>query len=120
MTLETNAHTAARTLGAAAAIDTHRGSVATALSDVAQRIHGGVDAVAAKASDAGWAAHGAADTVDDAARYVSEHDARAMASDVGLWVRAHPGRVIVAALAVGSIAAMAVRRAYCLLADRRS
>jgi hypothetical protein len=96
---------------AAVALDAQRGPVATRLGDVAHVLHGGANAMAAMAADAGQVAHGVADTVDDAARYVRNREARDMSADVGTLARVHLGKTLLGALAVGYLAGRVLHRA---------
>jgi hypothetical protein len=97
---------------AAGAIDARRGPVATRLDDVAQGLHGHAESVTTKGAHVGRMTHGAADTVASAANYVRDHDARAIVADLGALVRAHPGKSILAVLAVGYLAGRALPRAW--------
>jgi ElaB/YqjD/DUF883 family membrane-anchored ribosome-binding protein len=95
------------------AIDGKRSSAADSLSGVANRLHTGAD----KAADIGHRtgdkisdlAHGAADKLQAGAEYVREHDAKDMMHSVESFVRRHPGQALVAAAAVGFLAARAMR-----------
>jgi hypothetical protein len=51
-----------------------------------------------------------ADAAERAARYVRDHDARDMARDVGVLVRTHPGKALLAMLAVGYLTGRALQR----------
>ncbi|HEY6507816.1 MAG TPA: hypothetical protein VIY56_07365 [Vicinamibacterales bacterium] len=95
---------------AAFGIEARRDSVASGLEGVAQGIHGSADAVAKAGRTVGGAAHEAADSLASAARYVRETRTKEMVAQVGALVRLHPGKTLLAAVAVGFVAGRAMRR----------
>jgi|ERR1700733_3213075 len=56
------------------------------------------------------AARETAEKLHDTANYVRRHDSRMMVSDLGKFVKNHPGRSIAAAAAVGFLFGMVFRR----------
>ena len=50
------------------------------------------------------AVRSAADRIEAAAGYIAEHDTREMLSDARWWVRHHPGKALLGAVAVGFFA----------------
>lgn len=54
--------------------------------------------------------HATADKMESAADYLGEHDARDMMSDLGRFMRRHPGRSLIAAAAVGFLVGRSFRR----------
>ena len=77
-------------------------TAATALHDKADSLPGGK-----KAADL---AHRTADTIQDTADYVREHDTKAMKNDVVRFVRNHPGKSLAVAVAIGFLFGRAMRR----------
>ena len=92
-------------LGHSAAEKLHRSRLATAdaLDGTAGDLHGKADRV----SELG---HEGAAKVGVAARYLREHGTADMLSDVKELTRAHPGKALLSAVAVGFIAARLLRR----------
>jgi hypothetical protein len=78
----------------------HAGHSAT--DAVAQVGHDAADGVSRIGKDA-------ADAVKDSARYVRSHGARQIIADLRDVARAHPGKTVIAAVAVGFLAARALR-----------
>ena len=95
---------------AAAAIDAKRDKVASGIESVASGLHGRVDSMAETGSKVGKAAHGAADSLQSAAQYVRDHDTKEMLSDLEDVIRKHPGKALLAVLAVGYLAGRALQR----------
>jgi hypothetical protein len=118
MTENTNSYETLRETGAelgrtaATAIDARLGSVAKGLDDVAHGLHGGADSVATKGTHVSRITHGAADTVESAAQYVRDHDTTAIVTDLRTLVQTHPGKSLLAFLAVGYLAGRALQRAW--------
>ena len=54
--------------------------------------------------------HSAADKMESAADYLGEHDARDMMTDLGRFMKRHPGRSLIAAAAVGFLVGRTFRR----------
>lgn len=79
-----------------------RDTAASAIDGAARKIHKGADSLSHLAHDAGA-------RLDETARYVREHDAEQMMDDMRTVVRAHPGKSLVAALAVGLLVGRAFR-----------
>ena len=95
---------------AADAIDSRRDSMAKGLESVAEGIHERTDKLAEGGSKVSRAAHTAADKIGSAADYVRDHDTKAMISDLESLVRTHPGKALLAVLAVGFLAGRAMHR----------
>jgi ElaB/YqjD/DUF883 family membrane-anchored ribosome-binding protein len=91
-------------------IEARRDTVASGLEGVAQGIHGSADAVAKAGTTVSGMAHGAADSLASTARYVREHQAKEMVGHVEGLIRAHPGKSLLAAVAIGFVAGRALRR----------
>lgn len=79
-----------------------RDSAASALDGAARKLHQGADSISHLAHETG-------NRIDASARYVRDHDAKQMLDDVRETVRAHPGKSLVAALAVGLLVGRAFR-----------
>lgn len=91
-------------------LDANRDRVASGLDAVADRVHDRVDAAAEVAATIGAAAHGAADRLEGAARYVRDHDTSTMLSDLEGMVRRHPVKTLLVVLAAGYLAGRALQR----------
>ena len=91
-------------LGRKASSKFDNGRLATAdkLESAAETLHDRVNRF-------GEIGHETADRVDATARYVRKNGAKEMASDVGELVKAHPGKALLVAAAVGFLAARALR-----------
>lgn len=79
-----------------------RDSAASALDGAARKLHQGADSLSHLGHETG-------NRIDASARYVREHDAQEMIDDVRDVVRAHPGKALLAALAVGLMVGRAFR-----------
>lgn len=79
-----------------------RDSAASALDGAARKLHKGADSISHLAHETG-------DRIDASARYVREHDSEQMMDDMREVVRAHPGKAMIAALAVGLLVGRAFR-----------
>ena len=95
---------------AAASIDAKRDKVASGMESVAHGLHGRVDSMAETGAKVSQAAHGAADSLESAAQYVRDHDTKEMLSDLEAVIRKHPGKSLLAVLAVGYLAGRALQR----------
>jgi ElaB/YqjD/DUF883 family membrane-anchored ribosome-binding protein len=84
------------------ALHAGRGVAADKLDDAALKIHD-------RAEQASELGHAAANRVGQAGRYVREHGAKEVMSDVEELVRTHPGKSLLVAVAVGFLAARAFR-----------
>lgn len=81
---------------------TARSSTAQALDKTAKRVHSGADELSRLGHETGR-------KLDSSARYLREHSTREMVDDMNSMVRAHPGRSLVAALAVRVLLGRALR-----------
>jgi hypothetical protein len=79
-----------------------RDSAAAALDGAARRVHQGADSIS-------HIAHETGNRIDASARYMREHDAGEMLEDVRDTVRTHPGKSLLAALAIGLLVGRAFR-----------
>ena len=95
---------------AVASIDDRRLGVADTLEGAARTLHTKADSLAQGGERASKAAHGVAEKVDNASRYIRDKDAKDMLADVEHMVRNHPTRSLLAVLAVGYLAGRALRR----------
>lgn len=78
---------------------------------VAEGLHRTADAIRSYApGTVGDQARSAADAVDSAAGYIRSRDVRSMASDLTDAVRKNPGPSLIAAVAVGFLLGMTMRR----------
>ena len=77
-------------------------SAASALDGAARRVHRSADSISGLAHETG-------NRIDAGARYMRDHDASQMIDDVSEMVRAHPGKSLLAALAVGLLVGRALR-----------
>jgi ElaB/YqjD/DUF883 family membrane-anchored ribosome-binding protein len=84
------------------ALHTGRGVAADKLDNAALNLH-------ERAEQASELGHAAANKVGVTARYVREHGVKEVVSDVEELVRAHPGKSLLVAAAVGFLAARALR-----------
>lgn len=91
-------------------LDSSRQTVASGLGTAAVRLHDGGNALATRAGHVGHMVHGAADSVAAAGDYVRSHQAGEMWSDLTTTLRAHPGKSLLAAVAVGYLAGRALQR----------
>jgi len=73
---------------------------ADAASDIASRVQDRASAIGKKAVD----------QFNTTAGYLREHDVKEMADDLNSWVKSHPTQALVAAAAVGFVAAALLRR----------
>ncbi len=91
-------------LGRKASSKFEAGRLATAdkLESAAETLHDRVNRF-------GEIGHDTADKVDATARYIRKNGAKEMASDVSELVKAHPGKALLVAAAVGFLAARAFR-----------
>jgi ElaB/YqjD/DUF883 family membrane-anchored ribosome-binding protein len=87
-------------------IDEQRVRAAGTFENTASALHERGDQFASSASTA---AHATADKIQAAADYLREHDARAMAEDLGEVVKRYPGQALAAAAVVGFLAGRALR-----------
>lgn len=92
-------------LGHSTADKLHRTRVAAA-----DALNGTADSLHNKADRISELGHDGAARVGVAARYIREHGTRDMLADVTELTRAHPGKALLAALAVGFLTARALRR----------
>jgi hypothetical protein len=95
---------------AVATIDERRVGVADGLEGAARNLHTKADSIAEGGERVSKAAHGVAEKVDNASRYIRDKDAKDMLADVEAMVRNHPTRSLLAVLAVGYLAGRALRR----------
>lgn len=93
-------------LGHSAADRLHQTRVATA-----DALDGAVGTLHHKADQVSELGHEGAAKVGVAARYIREHDSKDMLADVTELTKAHPGKALLVALAVGFLAARALRSA---------
>ncbi len=78
---------------------------------VAQGFQQTADAIRSYAPDAvSDQAHSTADAIEDAAGYIRSRDVRSMAADLTQAVRSNPGTSLIAAVAVGFLLGMTLRR----------
>lgn len=77
-------------------------SAASALDGAARKIHQGADSIS-------HIAHETGNRIDASARYMREHDTTEMLDDMRDMVRAHPGKTLLAAVAVGLLVGRAFR-----------
>jgi hypothetical protein len=91
-------------------LEARRATVASGLDGVAQGIHGGADAVVKAGSTVSGMAHGAADSLASTARYVRDTQTKEMLGHVEALIRVHPGKTLLAAVAIGFVAGRALRR----------
>ena len=73
---------------------------ADAASDIASRVQDRASAIGKKAVD----------QFNTTAGYLREHDVKEMADDLNSWVKSHPTQALIAAAAVGFVAAAFLRR----------
>ena len=73
---------------------------ADAASDIASRVQDRASAIGKKAVD----------QFNSTAGYLREHDVKEMADDLNSWVKSHPAQALIAAAAVGFVAAAFLRR----------
>ena len=92
------------------ALDSGREAVARGFGRAADTLHDGGDTLAAQGTNAGNMAHGAADKMASAAKYVRAHKTADIWDDLTGLVRVHPGKSLLAALAVGYLAGLALQR----------
>ena len=71
-----------------------------AAADIASRVQDRASAIGKKAVD----------QFNATAGYLREHDVKAMADDLTSWVKSHPAQALIAAAAVGFVAAALLRR----------
>jgi ElaB/YqjD/DUF883 family membrane-anchored ribosome-binding protein len=87
---------------ASSKFDAGRIAAADKLESAAETLHDRVNRF-------GEIGHDTADRVDATARYIRKNGAKEMVSDVGELVKAHPGKALLVAAAVGFLAARALR-----------
>jgi ElaB/YqjD/DUF883 family membrane-anchored ribosome-binding protein len=87
---------------ASSKFDAGRIAAADKLESAAETLHERVNRF-------GEIGHDTADKVDATARYIRKNGAKEMASDVSELVKAHPGKALLVAAAVGFLAARAFR-----------
>ncbi|HLZ91602.1 MAG TPA: hypothetical protein VKQ28_07785 [Candidatus Acidoferrum sp.] len=87
-------------------IDEGRVRTADTFDSTASALHERGERFASSASNA---AHATADKIQAAADYLREHDAQAMAEDLGGLVRRYPGQALAAAAVAGFLAGRALR-----------
>jgi ElaB/YqjD/DUF883 family membrane-anchored ribosome-binding protein len=73
---------------------------ANTASDMASRVQDRASAIGKKAVD----------QFNATAGYLREHDVKEMADDLNSWVKSHPTQALIAAAAVGFVAAALLRR----------
>ena len=73
---------------------------ADAASDIASRVQDRASEIGKKAVD----------QFNATAGYLREHDVKEMADDLNSWVKSHPTQALIAAAAVGFVAAALLRR----------
>jgi ElaB/YqjD/DUF883 family membrane-anchored ribosome-binding protein len=73
---------------------------ANTVSDMASRVQDRASAIGKKAVD----------QFNATAGYLREKDVKAMADDLNSWVKSHPAQALIAAVAVGFVAAALLRR----------
>jgi ElaB/YqjD/DUF883 family membrane-anchored ribosome-binding protein len=95
---------------AAEAIDSTRDSLAGTLEGAADKLHHRADDAAEGGRRVTSLAHRAADKLDAAAQYVRDHKTKDMVADLEEVVKAHPGKALLAVLAVGFLAGRALQR----------
>ena len=82
---------------------------ADGLKGAARSLHRRADDITTSAERVSAVTHKVADKVESASRYVRHNDGRDMLADVETIVRRHPTKSLLAAIAVGFIAARALR-----------
>lgn len=87
-------------------LDEQRVRAAGTFESTASALHQGGDRLASSTSHA---AHATADKIQAAANYLREHDAHAMAEDLGGLIKRYPGQALAAAAVVGFLAGRALR-----------
>jgi len=92
------------------AIESGRGAIADRMESAAQGLHRRVDSIAERGEKLTGMAHHAADRIDSAAHYVRDRKTSEMLADLEALVRAHPGKALLATLAVGYLAGRALKR----------
>jgi ElaB/YqjD/DUF883 family membrane-anchored ribosome-binding protein len=99
-----DARAQASELGRAVAdrVDEARDAAAGAMHDASENLH-------KHARNAAGMAHSAANRLDSAAGYVAEHDAQEMFADARTWIKRHPGKSVLVAVAVGFLMGRAYR-----------
>ena len=86
-------------------------SLADDARDMATDVVDDAQGVAARAQEkATQLGRKAVDQFSAATEYFRQHDVNEMVSDVKSWVRAHPTQALVAAVAIGFVAAAVLRR----------
>lgn len=73
---------------------------ADAAADIASRVQDRASAIGKKAVD----------QFNATAGYLREHDVKEMADDLNSWVKSHPTQALIAAAAIGFVAAALLRR----------
>lgn len=90
-------------------LDNGRAVAADSLKGAARGLHQRADDIATGAERVSAVTHKVADKVESASKYVRHNDGRDMLADVEAIVRRHPTKSLFAALAVGYLAARALR-----------
>lgn len=73
-------------------------------------LHAGADTARIMARRAGKAVRRTGDKLDDAADYIENYDVARAPSDMGRWLKNHPGPILAAAAVVGFFFARSLRR----------
>jgi len=73
-------------------------------------LHTGADTARVMARRASKAVRRTGDKLDDAADYVENYDVSRAPSDMGRWLKNHPGPILAAAAVVGFFLARSLRR----------
>ena len=94
---------------AAERLEDGRAVAANGLKGAARTLHRRADDITTSAERVSAVTHKVADKVESASRYVRHNDGRDMLADVETIVRRHPTKSLLAAIAVGFIAARALR-----------
>src|SRR5690349_15743584 len=94
---------------AEAQINDKRKTAAAALDSAAGTVHRASDTLPVGDRAASFG-HAAAGRMESAADYLGDHDVRDMAGDVRRFVKKHPGRSVIAAVAIGFMVGRLFRR----------
>ena len=94
---------------AAAAFDDKRDAVARAIDAAASALHARVESLPG-GPDVARAAQSTADTIQNAADYVRDHDLKGMLSGIARIAKRHPGATLLAATALGFLAVRSMGR----------